>query len=133
MKRTMSSAVSASQHCVADRRRRQAKPSMIGVHRRGTTHRRRAFLTYPLPLDSPTGELLRRYRFRAGLSQGELAVRAGVSIRAVRYIEQGRVARPHASSMYRLAEALDLPATDRDALLAATEARPAQPPTADEL
>ena len=61
---------------------------------------------------------LRQYRFRAGLTQSDLAARAGLSLRAVRYIEQGRVARPQASSMRRLAEALGLTGPERDALIA---------------
>ncbi|MBP2320125.1 DNA-binding SARP family transcriptional activator/Tfp pilus assembly protein PilF/DNA-binding XRE family transcriptional regulator [Kibdelosporangium banguiense] len=54
------------------------------------------------------GELLRAHRVRAGLTQQELADRAEVSVRAVRYIEQGRVAKPRAASMRRLAEVVGL-------------------------
>jgi DNA-binding SARP family transcriptional activator/tetratricopeptide (TPR) repeat protein/DNA-binding XRE family transcriptional regulator len=54
------------------------------------------------------GDALRAGRIRAGLTQHELATRAGVSVRAVRYIEQGRVARPRRESMRRLAEAVGL-------------------------
>ncbi|GIH15248.1 BTAD domain-containing putative transcriptional regulator [Rugosimonospora africana] len=64
-----------------------------------------------------TGELLRQHRFRAGLTQEDLARRAQVSIRALRYIEQGRVTRPHASSLRRLAVALGLTGDDLAALL----------------
>jgi DNA-binding SARP family transcriptional activator/DNA-binding XRE family transcriptional regulator len=65
------------------------------------------------------GELLRRHRFRAGLTQGELAARAAVSVRAVRYIEQGRVARPQATSVRRLAAALGLAEGEYAVLLGA--------------
>ncbi|HEU5471450.1 MAG TPA: BTAD domain-containing putative transcriptional regulator [Actinophytocola sp.] len=67
------------------------------------------------------GEALRAGRIRAGLTQAELAGRAGVSVRAVRYIEQGRVTRPRRESLRRLAEAVGLvldgqwPAGDRGA------------------
>jgi DNA-binding SARP family transcriptional activator/tetratricopeptide (TPR) repeat protein len=54
------------------------------------------------------GDALRAGRIRAGLTQQELAARAGVSVRAVRYIEQGKVARPRRESMRRLAEAAGL-------------------------
>jgi DNA-binding SARP family transcriptional activator/tetratricopeptide (TPR) repeat protein/DNA-binding XRE family transcriptional regulator len=50
------------------------------------------------------GEELRAGRVRARLTQRELAERAGVSVRAVRYIEQGRVARPRHDSLRRLGE-----------------------------
>jgi DNA-binding SARP family transcriptional activator/tetratricopeptide (TPR) repeat protein/transcriptional regulator with XRE-family HTH domain len=78
------------------------------------------------------GDLLRQHRFRAGLSQGDLARQAGVSVRAVRYIEQGRVARPHASSVRQLASALGLSDPDCDALLGAVDAARPGRPRADE-
>src|ERR1700678_53184 len=53
-----------------------------------------------------TGVLLRRYRNVAGLTQQELARRAGVSVGAVRDLEQGRTRRPRALSA--LADALML-------------------------
>src|SRR6185312_13649834 len=68
-------------------------------------------------LGTSPGDMLRQHRFRAGLSQVELSHRAGVSIRAVRYIEQGTVARPHASSIRRLATALELSDVECAALL----------------
>jgi DNA-binding SARP family transcriptional activator/tetratricopeptide (TPR) repeat protein len=52
------------------------------------------------------GELLRRLRHEAGLTQQELAELAAVSLRTVRDIEVGRVRRPRAGSMRRLAAAL---------------------------
>src|SRR2546429_6289510 len=55
------------------------------------------------------GDAMRAQRLRAGLTQQELAKRAGVSVRAVRYIEQGRVERPRRESVRRLAEAVGLP------------------------
>lgn len=54
------------------------------------------------------GEELRAHRLRARLTQRELAKRAGVSVRAVRYIEQGRVGQPRRESMRRLADAVGL-------------------------
>src|SRR2546423_15371561 len=51
------------------------------------------------------GDAVRAQRIRAGLTQQELARRAGGSVRAGRYIEQGRVARPRRESVRRLAGA----------------------------
>ena len=67
--------------------------------------------------------LLRESRVRAGLTQDELAERAGVSVRTVRALENGAVARPQAASLRRLAAALDV---DLAALLpgSATDAGP---------
>jgi len=77
---------------------------------------------------SSLGELLRHHRFQAGLRQDELASKAEVSVRALRYIEQGRVGRPHASSVRRLADALGLTGADLDALLRAPATAAATPP-----
>ena len=51
---------------------------------------------------------LRELRVRAGLTQDELAERAGVSIRTVRALENGAVARPQPGSLRRLAVVLDV-------------------------
>ncbi|WP_426505655.1 tetratricopeptide repeat protein [Dactylosporangium sp. McL0621] len=67
---------------------------------------------------SGPGELLRRHRLRAGVDQRELARRAGVSVRGLRDIEQGRVQRPRAESVERLADALGLSEAERQALSA---------------
>jgi DNA-binding SARP family transcriptional activator/Tfp pilus assembly protein PilF/DNA-binding XRE family transcriptional regulator len=55
------------------------------------------------------GTRLRRLRLTAGLTQRELADQAGMSVRALRDLEQGRVARPHPSTLAALAAALGLP------------------------
>jgi DNA-binding SARP family transcriptional activator/tetratricopeptide (TPR) repeat protein/DNA-binding XRE family transcriptional regulator len=52
--------------------------------------------------------LLRESRIRAGLTQHELAGRARVSVRTVRALENGAVARPQAASLRRLAAVLDV-------------------------
>ncbi|MFC0435972.1 BTAD domain-containing putative transcriptional regulator [Kutzneria buriramensis] len=52
------------------------------------------------------GASLRLLRLAAGLNQRELAARAGISVRAVRYLESGGVTRPRADSLRRLADAL---------------------------
>jgi len=60
------------------------------------------------PAGAAGGEPLRRLRTRAGLSQQDLATRAGISVRTLRSLEQGTVGRPHAASVSRLAAALDV-------------------------
>ncbi|MFC4046625.1 BTAD domain-containing putative transcriptional regulator [Dactylosporangium siamense] len=59
------------------------------------------------------GALLQQFRVRAGLTQDELARRSGVSARAIRDIERGRVRQPQPESLRRLADALHLTAADR--------------------
>ena len=59
------------------------------------------------------GLLVRRHRERLLLTQEELAERSGLSIRAISYLESGRVRRPRAASVRILAEALALSETDR--------------------
>ncbi|WP_229075295.1 BTAD domain-containing putative transcriptional regulator [Actinoplanes sp. DH11] len=61
--------------------------------------------------------ILRRLRMRAGLTQDELADRSGISVRAVRDIENGRVDHPRPASVDRLASALSLTDTERRQLL----------------
>ena len=64
------------------------------------------------------GELVHAHRQRAGLTQQELARRAGISVRALRDIERDRVRQPHVGSLRRLAGALRLDAAERQQLLA---------------
>jgi transcriptional regulator with XRE-family HTH domain len=68
---------------------------------------------------SAFGELLRRHRLAAGLTQGELAARAGLSARTVSDLERGVKSRPHLHTVQLLAAALGLEGVARAALLAA--------------
>jgi predicted ATPase/transcriptional regulator with XRE-family HTH domain len=68
------------------------------------------------------GDLLRRLRTAATLSQEELAERAGVSVRAVSNLERGVHQAPRLETVRLLADALRLEATERAGLIAA--ARP---------
>lgn len=61
-------------------------------------------------------EALKDWRARRRLSQLELASEAGVSARHVAFLETGR-ARPSAAMVVRLAEALQIPMSDRNTLL----------------
>ncbi|MDQ4126818.1 MAG: helix-turn-helix domain-containing protein [Actinomycetota bacterium] len=69
------------------------------------------------------GALLRGLRQAAGLTQEELASRAGLSPNAVGTLERGRRKRPYPHTVRALAEALGLPEEERTALLAAVPER----------
>ncbi|MFI6497863.1 BTAD domain-containing putative transcriptional regulator [Nonomuraea typhae] len=62
------------------------------------------------------GEVLLAYRRREGITQQELADRAGVSIRTLRDIEHGVARRPNARSIHKLAEAAGLSPAQLDDL-----------------
>jgi predicted ATPase/transcriptional regulator with XRE-family HTH domain len=59
------------------------------------------------------GELLRRFRGRAGLTQEELAECASLSVDAIGLLERGTRQRPHSGTITRLAAALALRADER--------------------
>jgi DNA-binding SARP family transcriptional activator/transcriptional regulator with XRE-family HTH domain/tetratricopeptide (TPR) repeat protein len=88
--------------------------------------------TPPSAPGAPGHGRLRRLRAKAGLSQQELAERAGISVRTLRNLERGGVERPHALSVHRLAAALGVSATELSVLLDLEPAAPpAAPPAAD--
>ena len=60
------------------------------------------------------GDLVRTYRHRSGLSQEELADRAGVTARGLRKIEMNQIDRPRPSTVRLLADALGLAGAPRD-------------------
>jgi serine/threonine protein kinase/basic membrane lipoprotein Med (substrate-binding protein (PBP1-ABC) superfamily)/DNA-binding beta-propeller fold protein YncE/transcriptional regulator with XRE-family HTH domain len=62
---------------------------------------------------SSFGALLRQYRTEAGLTQAELAERAGLSGDAVGTLERGARRRPHRETVRLLADALQLAPRDR--------------------
>jgi transcriptional regulator with XRE-family HTH domain len=64
------------------------------------------------------GDLVRRWRKQRGLSQLHLAVEAGVSPKHVSFIESGRAA-PSRGMVLQLAEHLDVPLRERNAMLLA--------------
>jgi transcriptional regulator with XRE-family HTH domain len=70
------------------------------------------------------GALLRDWRTRRRMSQQDLALEAGVSARHVSFVETGR-SRPSAEMVIQLAEHLDVPLRDRNALLLAAGFAPA--------
>jgi DNA-binding SARP family transcriptional activator/DNA-binding XRE family transcriptional regulator len=76
-------------------------------------------------LTSQFGSLVRAYRHDMGLTQRELAARAGLSVAALRDFEQSRRHRPRPGSLAALADALGLD-DDRAAGLARAAALPRQ-------
>lgn len=75
-------------------------------------------------MDNPSfGDLLRRYRKGAGLSQDALAERAGLSARVVSDWERGIIRTPHRDTVILLAKALGLEEEDRARLEGAIERR----------
>jgi transcriptional regulator with XRE-family HTH domain len=68
---------------------------------------------------STFGELLRRYRAAAGLTQEELAERARLSSRGIADLERGARAAPLPRTIRQLADALGLGDDERAALLVA--------------
>jgi len=72
------------------------------------------------------GELLRDWRQRRRLSQLDLAIAANISSRHLSFVETGR-SRPSSEMILHLAEHLDVPLRDRNALLLAGGFAPAYP------
>ncbi|KAA0581949.1 helix-turn-helix transcriptional regulator [Azospirillum sp. B21] len=70
------------------------------------------------PAPPPIGALLRSWRQRRGLSQLDLACEADISTRHVSFLETGR-SQPSRGMLIHLAERLDVPLRDRNALLVA--------------
>jgi predicted ATPase/DNA-binding XRE family transcriptional regulator len=75
------------------------------------------------------GDLLRRHRIAAGLTQEALAERAGLSTRGISDLERGARELPRKDTLRLLLEALDLSAADRPAIIAAARRPPATAPS----
>src|SRR6185369_4354289 len=75
-------------------------------------------------------DLLRRHRRRAGLTQEELAERAGVSTRAITALERGVNRAPHRTTLELLSEALNL-TEDESASFSAAARRHASESSSD--
>jgi transcriptional regulator with XRE-family HTH domain len=58
------------------------------------------------------GDLLRRHRNAAGLTQEDLAERSGLSVDTISLLERGEHRRPHRYTMQSLADALGLSRND---------------------
>src|SRR3712207_9226366 len=79
--------------------------------------------------DLTFGSRLRRLREAAGLTQEELALRAGLSPRAISALERGERQRPYLHTVRTLAEALELSEEERASLLATLPRGGAAPAT----
>ncbi|MFJ6011999.1 BTAD domain-containing putative transcriptional regulator [Streptomyces sp. NPDC092952] len=77
-------------------------------------------------ISGSAGSWIQSVRKRALMSQRELAARAGMSTRALRDIENGRVQQPQLSTVRRLITALGLTDAEAAALHAAVRGNPAQ-------
>jgi tetratricopeptide (TPR) repeat protein/transcriptional regulator with XRE-family HTH domain len=70
------------------------------------------------------GDLLASLRNRAGMTQEELAVASGLSVRSISDIERSKVSRPRRRSLELLAEAFGLDAAQAEALIARSRGMP---------
>ncbi|HZT97046.1 MAG TPA: helix-turn-helix transcriptional regulator, partial [Chloroflexota bacterium] len=66
--------------------------------------------------ESTFGDLLRRLRSEAGLTQEDLAERAGLSARAISDLERGVNRYPYRTTVQRLVSALGVEASEAEAL-----------------
>jgi transcriptional regulator with XRE-family HTH domain len=84
--------------------------------------------THPSTAEQGVGPLLRAWREQRRVSQLELALRADSSARHISFVETGR-SRPSEEMVLRLAEHLDVPVRERNALLLAAGYAPRYPET----
>src|ERR687894_2915355 len=89
------------------------------------------------PRDEPSGQekgsfgaRLRGLRDAAGITQEELASRAGLTAKAISMLERGERKRPYPHTVRSLADALGLSEDERAALLAAVPRQKGEAPTA---
>jgi predicted ATPase/DNA-binding XRE family transcriptional regulator len=73
--------------------------------------------------EAPFGALLRRLREASGLTQEDLAARAGLSAKGISDLERGARRRPHPHTVRALADALELSEDGRASLLAVVPKR----------
>jgi transcriptional regulator with XRE-family HTH domain/tetratricopeptide (TPR) repeat protein len=75
------------------------------------------------PTAQSFGEVLRRLRTRAGLTQEDLAERAKIAARTISDLERGQATMPHRSTVRRLASGLDLDEVATERLVRAARNR----------
>lgn len=59
-------------------------------------------------ISSQLGQIFRHARHSSGVTQEELSDRSGISVRTIAELELGRTCQPRASTIRRLAMALDM-------------------------
>lgn len=87
----------------------------------------RESLNTPQEHSAPFGARLRQLREAAGLTQEELAWRAGLTAKAISVLERGERKRPFPHTVRAIAHALELSGNDRASLLAAVPKRGSAP------
>jgi predicted ATPase/transcriptional regulator with XRE-family HTH domain len=90
----------------------------------GAEGRRMEMQGQPSSSAIPVGALLRHHRVEQGLSQEELAARAGMSVQAISALERGVNQWPYRSTVARLGEALGLAPAERRSLETAARRPP---------
>src|SRR5262245_48260713 len=75
------------------------------------------------------GDVVRAHRRRLGMTQQELADRAGVSVRGIRKIESGQITAPRPATVRLLADAFGLTGTERDRFCQSPLPQPAGEPS----
>ncbi len=91
----------------------------IGPKGRSAPHGRLTGTNSLMDADLTFAALLRRYRLEAGLTQEELAERAGLSANGLSALERGSRQKPHRATVDLLAQALSLAPADSASLSAA--------------
>jgi transcriptional regulator with XRE-family HTH domain len=79
--------------------------------------------------DLSFGDLLRRYRDSANLTQEDLAARTGLTPQAIGLLERGERRRPHRYTVGKLAEGLELTDSERARFESAARSSSARPAT----
>ena len=102
-------------------------PASIGVGTLDASERRIGLRVRP-EQELPLGTQLRRLREAAGITQEELAFRAGLTPNAVSDLERGKTRRPYPHTVRSLANAIGLSEDERMSLLAALPRRDASVP-----
>jgi predicted ATPase/DNA-binding XRE family transcriptional regulator len=100
------------------RSRRQGYAALRHVYDEGRTHG-----VSTKGQDAPFGAQLRRLRDAAGLTQEELAERAGLTAKGISDLERGRRRHPYPHTVRSLADALGLSEDERGSLFAAVPKR----------
>ena len=100
------------------------------MEREGTAEERGKQVVSNMNAGPTFGTMLKEYRSALGLTQEELASRAGLTSKAVSALERGERKRPYPHTVRALAEALGLSEQERASLLSAVPGRTTEAPAA---